>query len=279
VTFVAVVDGPRKLRLRYPAVCSGCGMKLVPGTEAIWDRESKTACCVACTGEPVRLQNPNELAGGSARAKASALESRAVRQARAKWGDDAAAVAQKIVHDDPDVRAWEKGGDGESRLAALITRELGDRVLALHDRLIPGTRASNIDHLFVAPTGIWIVDAKNYTGAIEKRERGPIWARESELYVKRRNRTQLAAHMSLQIKAVKAALELHPEFGAVHVFAALCFIDADWPLFAGPFVVHDVNVVYPSALRDYLKQRGDVSRDTMERVLHALSKALPPARP
>jgi hypothetical protein len=254
-------------------------MKLLPGTEAVWDRESKTACCIACTGEPIALSNPDDSAGKSAHAKAAALEDRAVRRVRAKWGDDAAAVAEKIVHDDPDVRAWNKGGDGESRLASYITRELGDRILALHDRLIPGTRAANIDHLFIAPTGVWIVDAKNYKGAVEKRERGPIWARETEVYVNHRNQSKLADGLALQVTAVKAVLALHPELGAVPVYPTLCFVDSDWTLFARPFDVRGVNVVYPGALRDYLKKRGDLSRDTMERLLHALSQALPPARP
>ena len=35
----------------------------------------------------------------------------------------------------------------------------------LHDRRIPGTRA-NLDHLVVAPSGIWVVDAKRYEGKV-----------------------------------------------------------------------------------------------------------------
>jgi hypothetical protein len=41
----------------------------------------------------------------------------------------------------------------------------------LHDCRIPGSRA-NIDHLFVAASGIWIVDAKGDKGKVEQRDLG-----------------------------------------------------------------------------------------------------------
>jgi hypothetical protein len=53
-----------------------------------------------------------------------------------------------------------------------LEREVGDRVIALHDRVIAGTRGTNIDHLFIAPTGVWVVDAKAYAGKVEKRDAG-----------------------------------------------------------------------------------------------------------
>jgi len=39
------------------------------------------------------------------------------------------------------------------------TREVGDKVIAPHDRLIPGTRG-NIDPHLRRATGVWVVDAK-----------------------------------------------------------------------------------------------------------------------
>jgi hypothetical protein len=68
-------------------------------------------------------------------------------------GEHAAAVAEQVVGREQ-AASWGKGSDGETRLARFIQRELGDRLIALHDRLIPGTKR-NIDHLFVAPTGVW----------------------------------------------------------------------------------------------------------------------------
>jgi hypothetical protein len=62
-------------------------------------------------------------------------------------------------------------------------RKVGDGVIALHDRLIPGTRG-NIDHIFVAPTGVWVVDSKAYQGKVVQREVGPLWWRDNELYIR-----------------------------------------------------------------------------------------------
>ena len=84
---------------------------------------------------------------------------------------------------------WGKGSKGESRLARYISKEVGDSVIALHDRLILAQEA-NIDHLFVAQTGVWVVDAKAYKGRVEKRQVGPIWRRDNELFIRRRNQTR-----------------------------------------------------------------------------------------
>ena len=49
---------------------------------------------------------------------------------------------------------------GERRLARRLNDELADIAVVLHDREVPNTRG-NIDHLVVAPSGIWIIHAKN----------------------------------------------------------------------------------------------------------------------
>src|SRR5205823_3792631 len=100
---------------------------------------------------------------------------------------------------------------------AFIEREVGERVIALHDRIIPGARGANIDHLFVAPNGVWVVDAKSYKGKVEKRDVGPFWREELELYVGGRNRTNVANGIGLQLKAVRAALEPDPATDGVNV--------------------------------------------------------------
>src|SRR3954466_6583338 len=105
--------------------------------------------------------------------------------------------------------SWGKGSKGESRLAAFVEREVGDAVIPLHDRLIAGTRG-NIDHIFVASTGVWVVDAKAYKGKLVKREIGPIWRRDNEVVVAGRNRSALAKGVERQVAAVLAALRTDP---------------------------------------------------------------------
>jgi hypothetical protein len=183
-----------------------------------------------------------------------------------------------MAEDDPDIAAWERGATGESRLAAYIKRELDGTVIAIHDRLIPGTRAANIDHIFIAPAGIWVVDAKAYKGKLERRDAGPIWNPQPQVFVNRRNRTKLVDSVLRQAKAVRVALEGDPLGVMVPIHRALCFLDSDWDLFARPFEVRDhVLVLYAKALRDRLKKPGDLSCDDMGRLATRLAAALPPA--
>jgi hypothetical protein len=269
--------GIRRLRLRYPAKCATCGIALSAGTEAFWNRDAKYATCLACGGADVPPEARGE-AGASAAARADELEARAVRQVRRKWGDHAAAVALRVAQTDPSIRSWGKGADGESRLAAFVEREVGDNVIALHDRIIPGTRNANIDHLFVAPSGVWVVDAKSYKGRVERRDVGPFWREENEVWIGGRNRSKLADGLTLQLTAVRAALDPDPAAAGVPIRAALCFVDSDWALLARPFVVRGVTVLYPGALRDRLRKKGDLPREALQRVANRLALSLPSAR-
>jgi hypothetical protein len=65
-------------------------------------------------------------------------------------------------------RAWENGAVGEEQVAASLARRCPE-VLVLHDRRLPGRRA-NIDHLAIAPSGAFVIDAKRYKGKIEVRK-------------------------------------------------------------------------------------------------------------
>jgi hypothetical protein len=198
-----------------------------------------------------------------------------IEEVRRKHGDHAAAVAEQMAERD-NAASWGKGSAGESRLASFVDREVGDRVIPLHDRLIPGTRG-NIDHIFVASTGVWVVDAKSYKGKVEQREHGPPWRRESEVYIGRRNRTNLTNGVLNQVAAVKAALAPDPECKGIDVYASLCFLDSEWGLLDFPFSVGSVWIAYPGALKKSLKKVGPLSRERMERIAWRLDLSLPHA--
>jgi hypothetical protein len=172
--------------------------------------------------------------------------------------------------------SWGKGSQGESRLAAFVAREVGDAVIAIHDRMIPGTRG-NIDHIFVASTGVWVVDAKAYRGKVDRREVGPIWRRDNQVYVGGRNRSGLAKGVEKQVAAVIAALRGDPALHGTDVHAALCFLDSDWGLLDFPFQIGNVWVLYPGALRKRLKKNGRLTREAMETIARTIDLSLPPA--
>ena len=264
----------RRLKLRYPGKCSVCGLELSRGSEAIWDRVAKQAICLACA--PTNDVEPEAgVAGASAALEGARRRDRRIEQVRRKHGDHAAAVAEQMAERD-NAASWGKGSEGESRLAAWVAREVGDGVIPLHDRLIPGTRG-NIDHIFIAPTGVWVVDAKAYKGKVEQREKGPIWRRETEVYVGRRNRTSLTKSVEKQVTAVKAALATDPSLNGTAVYGSLCFLDSEWGLLDFPFSVGSVWIAYPRALKKSLKKKGPLTRETMERIARRLDLSLPRA--
>jgi hypothetical protein len=112
----------------------------------------------------------------------------------------------------------------------------------LHDRRIPGSRG-NIDHIVVAPWGVFVIDAKNYEGRVEKRDHGGVFSTDYRLYVGGRDKTPRVAGMAKQVEAVRAALG--DEFASVQICKAICFVAADWSLFARPIEMDRVQVLWP----------------------------------
>jgi hypothetical protein len=146
----------------------------------------------------------------------------------------------------------------------------------LHDRRIPGRRA-NIDHLVVAPSGIWVIDAKHYTGVVSTRDVGGWRRRDHRLYVGRRDCTGLIAGMAPQVAAVTAALGGWIPTDAVR--SAICFVGAEWSLLATPLAVGGITVTWPEAL---VRRIGQVdgqglTPDEIAAIAQRLDRGLSPA--
>jgi hypothetical protein len=69
--------------------------------------------------------------------------------------------------------AWRQGAEGEERLGHRLDQLTGEGFVILHDRRVPGSQA-NIDHLVVGPTGVFVVDAKNFSHQLSL-ARGTLW--------------------------------------------------------------------------------------------------------
>jgi hypothetical protein len=188
-----------------------------------------------------------------------------------KWGRLSGVV--KFLSDDPQsTKAWAKGSEGERKLAAHLLRTVGDRAVMLHDRRIPRSRA-NIDHLVVAASGIWIVDAKSYKGKVELRDVGGWLKTDNRLYVNGRDQTKLVGGLAKQIDAVLAAVE----DADVPIKAALCFVDSEWSLFAKPFHLGGVLVTWPRKLSEMVAEPGPLSPDQVMQIAEDLAGQLPAA--
>jgi len=279
----------RLLKLRYPATCSGCASLMDPGTLGWWDSEARSATCTGCRPansdqSPIPPSAPASTltdglptfpalstAGASAQLMYERRHQRRAKQIDQKWGRLSGVV--KFLADDPQsTKAWAKGSEGERKLAAHMLRTVGDRAVMLHDRRIPHSRA-NIDHLVVAASGIWIVDAKSYKGKVELRDVGGWLKTDRRLYVNGRDQTKLVGGLAKQIDAVLAAIE----DADVPIKAALCFVDSEWSLFAKPFHLGGVLVTWPRKLSEMIAEPGPLSQGEVMQIAERLAAHLPAA--
>ncbi|HVF75376.1 MAG TPA: nuclease-related domain-containing protein [Acidimicrobiales bacterium] len=60
---------------------------------------------------------------------------------------------------------YQQGAAGEEATARLLARLDQSRFRVFHDLRLPGSRA-NVDHVVVGPTGLFVVDSKNYTSRV-----------------------------------------------------------------------------------------------------------------
>ena len=99
-------------------------------------------------------------------------------------------------------RAWARGAEGEERIARRLAKLLGDGAVLLHDRRISSSR-TNIDHIAVAPSGIWVIDTKRYKGKVAVVT--PL-LRPAKLTIAGRDKSALADGLAEQIAAVQVAM-------------------------------------------------------------------------
>lgn len=208
-------------------------------------------------------------AGQSAQAKYERLHRKEQERLERTWGRLSGMA--KALHNDPQsITAWRKGAKGERRVAGHLERLIGDRAVFLHDRRVPGTRG-NVDLLIVAPSGIWIVDAKHYKGKVKQRNIGGRVNPDLRLFVGGRDRSAVADGMRWQAEAVKTAVG----DSAIPIHSALCFVDADWGLFSKPFQHNGVWVGWVKRLAEMVQAKGSFGQDDIDRMAMTLAEGLP----
>jgi hypothetical protein len=172
--------------------------------------------------------------------------------------------------------AWDTGAAGEEALAAHLA-ETCPGVIVLHDRRMPRSRA-NIDHLAVAPSGVFVIDAKRHKGMIEIRK--PFFGGPS-LFIGGRNKTKLVGGLTRQREAVRSALaETIPE---MPVHACFCFLNPEGqaggsglPLFK-TLSINGLQLFYPRKLSKRLNSPGALTEESCREVAELLAHTFPRA--
>jgi nuclease-like protein len=71
-------------------------------------------------------------------------------------------------------RTWQRGAQGEGRTARLLDRLSRDGYIVFNDLAIPGSLA-NVDHLVIGPSGVFVIDSKQWTGSVHQGANGLAW--------------------------------------------------------------------------------------------------------
>jgi hypothetical protein len=71
-------------------------------------------------------------------------------------------------------RTWQRGAIGERHTALLLDRLTRDGFVVFHDLAVPDSPA-NVDHLVIGPTGLFVIDTKQWTGSVHQGADGLVW--------------------------------------------------------------------------------------------------------
>lgn len=304
------LTGGRRIRLRYAGRCRACGIELAAKSHAIYESATRSVTCLSCiettsvefesggseirspdTSAPIPHPRSGDVdeaampaepsseelgdmsaenaAGASARKEYERRRAKDEKRIRDEWGRFGG-IAVALTQERQSTVAWREGAIGEEKLASSLA-ELDDYgCLVMHDRKIPRSRA-NIDHIVVSPAGVWVIDAKRYKGRPKLRVEGGLFRDRTEhLMIGHRDQTKLVDGVEKQMSVVQ---QMIPE---VPVFGALCFVDADWPLFGGAFEVRGVRVRSPKKLRVDIREAPSVDIE-VEATFRLLATLLRPA--
>jgi hypothetical protein len=209
-------------------------------------------------------------AGASAKREYDRRRARDEAKIRDTWGDGRiGTIAVALSGERQSTVAWKSGAAGEAEVGRALDAIANERLVVLHDRRIPRSRA-NIDHIVITRAGVWVIDAKRYRNRRPRLQvDGGLFRPRTEKLIVGGDRTKLVESVLHQVALVRDVI------GPVSTHGALCFVDADWPLFGGSFTVRGVDVCWPKRLAKQLAAL-DGTVDVIV-VAEAIAMHFPPA--
>ncbi len=257
------------MRLHFAGLCVRCSKTLAKGAWALYQPSTHTVRCIECQDSP----------GAAGVAGASSMRTyekqHAARQARVRnqLGNILGNVALALKTDPQSTSAWAKGARGEKELAHAVADIPSLKVL--HDRGVLNSRG-NIDHLFVGPAGVFVVDAKNYRGVVQVRDVGGLFHSDLRLFVGRWDRTRKAENMQWQVAAVRQGLATAGIDPLPPVTPVLCFVGSEWPLLWPAEEFRGVRLESKRSIRELVVRANVLDSAAIDRIYRALATAFPP---
>lgn len=279
----ALMSGSWVLRLKRPDRCIRCDAKLAVGEKALWDGEAKTVTCISCASagksEAAKAHSGDHAEhqrgapGASAQREFERRHDARIARARSRYGAFGGGIAW-LAGDPSSTRSWQTGAEGEMKVAARLEKLLkGKDVELLHDRLMPGSRRANIDHIAVGPGGVTVIDSKNMRGKVRVETSGGLFKpRRATLRIKGSDRTRLVRKAQEQAEALRDLLAMRQ----IHldVRAALCFASPEGLPWLSRLEVDGVLIAGPARVAKLSGRPGTLSAEQRQRVLDLLSAQL-----
>ena len=246
--------------LRYGGKCVSCGRHIEPNEKGWHDSVAKKIMCTTCRPpeEQVATKPVNRPAmtpdpiGGSSQLR----ESQRRRDTRNR-----------------------KGAIGEYLMDQVLHRELTGGEVILTDRQVPGSPA-NIDHVVVAASGVWIIDAKKWEGKIEYKP-ASLTSPKMRLLVGGEDRTsKIEGIYSLVIPVAQVIGDR-----SVNIHPALAFVEGEWSTKAmirlmrsKPYRHEGVWLSAPTVLTKLIKEpvEAPLNPEAISRLGAMLDQALTP---
>jgi hypothetical protein len=77
---------------------------------------------------------------------------------------------RRLASAEQQLYAWRRGAEGERQTGEVLARLEAEGWVILHDLHWPGRPFANIDHIAIGPTGVFVIDSKNWSGTVEVRD-------------------------------------------------------------------------------------------------------------
>ena len=284
-------DRWRVLALRRQGICGVCGKALAPGDNAEWNQTRREVRClsrhVVVHSDPIAVdllpENENlEIigrgkAGKSANDKYQELQAKEHAGIRNKFGRFKK-LGEAVVFlsgDSQKTANWKTGSLGEELIGAELNRlaQKGN-FKVLHDRRIPPTKG-NIDHLVITSAGIFVLDAKNYTGEIDIQSSGFFSNKPPKLLINGRDQSGLIPKVQNQVAKVEAAIS---GLGIqMPVRGVLIFVVGPLRIFIMPKEISGVLLGTQRGLEKIILETGTHSHSEVETMWSFLAKSFPEA--
>ena len=247
-------------RLRYGGTCVACGRVIEPEGSGWHDPDAPPKRKITCS--TCRTQ---DLAPTPSRVTSVPVNP--------VGGSSALRVSRERHHPN-----YQKGSVGEYLLSRRLHEDLGDQAVILDDRQVPNSQA-NIDHVVVASSGVWVIDAKKWQGKIEYKNVGRSWEYKMRLLVDGRDETKLTDEIYSQVIPVAQILG-DP---TIPINPALVFINGEWTNWATvrlladkPYEHQRVLITAPKTLVKKILEPGPLDAGTVHRLGSQLSAVLKP---